>query len=138
MKNFIIKYFEKLKKNLVSKFIIFGIINTIFGYIVGIVSYHLFYEYIGAIGIGIVNNIVSITFSFTTFKIFVFQTKNTDWFLEYLRSFVVYFLKGILGMAILWACLEIFKINIYLSQAISMISTAIFTYKGHKNFTFRV
>jgi len=136
--NFFNSIVLNIKQNLVSKFIIFGIINTIFGYFVGIINYHLFYISIGAIGIGIVNNIVSITFSFTTFKLFVFKTKNTNWIKEYLRSFVVYFLKGVIGMIILWLCLDLLKINIYLSQGISMISTAIFTYKGHKNFTFKV
>ena len=136
--NFFNSIVLNIKENLVSKFIIFGIINTIFGYFVGIINYHLFYISIGAIGIGIVNNIVSITFSFTTFKLFVFKTKNTNWIKEYFRSFVVYFLKGVIGMIILWLCLDLLKINIYLSQGISMISTAIFTYKGHKNFTFKV
>ena len=138
MINFIKNIILTIKKSLISKFIVFGIINTIFGYFIGIVNYDIFYVSIGAIGLGIINNIVSITFSFTTFKLFVFKTRNTNWVAEYFRSFVVYFLKGVIGMIILWICLELIKLNIYFSQAISMISTAIFTYKGHKDFTFKV
>jgi len=138
MINFIKNTLLIFKKSLIKTFIVFGIINTIFGYFIGIINYHIFYIYVGAIGLGIINNIVTITFSFTTLKLFVFKTKNTNWIAEYFRSFIVYFFKGVIGIIILWVCLELIKLNIYFSQAISMISTAIFTYKGHKDFTFKV
>ena len=77
-------------KKLPFKFLIVGFINTLFAYLFGVITYYLFYHSLGIIVVGILNSIVGITFSFTLFKIFVFKTKNTNWFNEYLRSYVVY------------------------------------------------
>ena len=125
-------------KRVPKKFLIIGFINTVFGYAIGIVNYYLCFKYIGIIGIGILNNIINITFAFLMFKKFVFQTKNTNWFYEYVRSYVVYGVQGFAGIAVLWFCLSILNLNIYISQAVSMLTTIFLSYKGHKNFTFKV
>ena len=132
--NLIIKLFKKLPK----KFIFVGFLNTIFAYITGILNYFLFVNYIGIIGIGILNNILNITFAFVMFKIYVFKTKNTNWFYEYLRSYIIYGINGLVGIIVLWLCISIFDLNIYISQAVSMLITIFLSYKGHKNFTFKV
>lgn len=72
------------------------------------------------------------------FKIYVFKTKNTNWFYEYLRSYIIYGVKGLVGIFVLWLCISIFDLNIYISQAVSMLVTIFLSYKGHKNFTFKV
>jgi len=131
---FVINLLKKTPK----KFVIFGSINTIFGYAIGIVNYYLFFKYIGIIGIGILNNIINITFAFLIFKNFVFKTKNTNWFYEYVRSYVVYGIQGSAGIVVLWFCISILNLNIYISQAVSMLTTIFLSYKGHKNFTFKV
>jgi putative flippase GtrA len=124
--------------NLHKKFIIFGIINTLFGYISGVTIYMLLIELFGIIIIGIINNIITITFSFITFKIFVFKTKNTNWIKEYLKCYVVYGIKAIISIFILWGCIDILELNIFISQATAILITVVITYKGHKNFTFKV
>jgi putative flippase GtrA len=121
-----------------KKFIIFGIINTLFGYISGVTIYMLLIELFGIIIIGIINNIITITFSFITFKIFVFKTKNTNWIKEYLKCYVVYGIKAIISIFILWGCIDILELNIFISQATAILITVVITYKGHKNFTFKV
>ena len=131
-------FFIKLLKKIPKKFVIIGIINTIFGYLIGILNYFVFYSKIGIIGVGALNNIIAITFSFTLFKFFVFKTVNNNWFLEYMRSYIVYGVQGLAGILILWACISIFNINIYFSQAISMLTTVFLSYMGHKKFTFKV
>jgi putative flippase GtrA len=132
--NFIIKLFNVIPK----KFLLVGLLNTVFSYFTGILNYFLFLNYIGIIGIGILNNIVNITFAFFMFKKYVFKTKNTNWFFEYLRSYVVYGVKGVVGIFVLWLCISIFKFNIYISQAVAMLVTVFLSYTGHKNFTFKV
>ena len=72
------------------------------------------------------------------FKKFVFKTINTNWFFEYLRSYVVYGVKGIVGIFVLWLFISILSINIYISQATSMLVTIFLSYTGHKKFTFKV
>ena len=126
--------FNKIPK----KFIIVGIINTFFGYIIGIVNFFLFFNILGIIFVGILNNVISITFSFFMFKKFVFKTVNTNWIFEYLRSYIVYGVKAFFGILTLWLCVKIIGLNIYISQFFSMIITILLTYKGHKDFTFKV
>lgn len=130
----IIRLFKKIPK----KFLFIGLINTIFGYAIGLGNFFLLNNYIGIVAVGVLNNVASISFSFFMFKKFVFKTKNTNWIYEYLRSYVVYALKGAIGILTLWFCIKIIEIDIYISQAISMAITIFLSYKGHKNFTFKV
>ena len=132
--DFLYSIYNKLPK----KFLIVGFLNTVFGYSIGLVNYFLFFELIGIIGVGILNNIINITFAFIMFKRFVFKTMNTNWFFEYLRSYVVYGVKAIVGIFVLWLFVSILNINIYISQAVAMLVTIFLSYKGHKNFTFKV
>ena len=62
--NFFLNFLNKIPK----KFLIIGSINTLFGYFIGLINYFLFYKFIGIIGVGILNNVVSITFSFIKFN----------------------------------------------------------------------
>ena len=121
-----------------KKFFLVGVINTIFGYSVGILNYFLFFELIGIISVGIINNIMAITFAFILLKKFVFKTTNTNWILEYIRSYLVYGIQAIVGIFILWLCITILKLNIYFSQALSMITAVFISYTGHKKFTFKI
>ena len=131
-------FFIKLLNEIPKKFMIVGIINTIFSYLIGLLNYFLFYSKIGIIGVGFLNNIIAITFSFTLLKFFVFKTTNINWFLEYIRSYVVYGIQGLAGILILWVCVSFFNINIFFSQAISILTTVLLSYFGHKKFTFKV
>jgi|TARA_B110000967_G_C18385421_1_gene317308 putative flippase GtrA len=133
-----VNFFIKLLNEIPKKFMIIGIINTIFGYLIGLLNYFIFYSKIGIIGVGFLNNIIAITFSFTLLKFFVFKTTNINWFLEYIRSYVVYGIQGLAGILILWVCVSFFNINIFFSQAISILTTVLLSYFGHKKFTFKV
>ena len=115
-----------------KKFFVVGVINAIFGYSVGILNYFLFFELIGIIGVGIINNILAITLAFILFKKFVFKTINTNWILEYIRSYLVYGIQAIVGIFILWLCISVLKLNIYFSQAFSIILVVFVSYTGHK------
>jgi putative flippase GtrA len=132
------KLFVNIFNKIPKKFIIVGIINTFFGYIIGILNFFLFFNIFGIIFVGIFNNVISITFSFFMFKKFVFKTVNTNWISEYLRSYIVYGVKALFGILTLWLCIKIIGLNIYISQFFSMIITILLTYKGHKDFTFKV
>ena len=132
------KFLIDLLNKIPKRFVIVGFINTVFGYLSGLLNYFIFFETIGIIGVGIINNVVNITFAFVMFKKFVFKTINTNWFFEYLRSYVVYGVKGIVGIFVLWLFISILSINIYISQATSMLVTIFLSYTGHKKFTFKV
>ena len=121
-----------------KKFLIVGIINTIFGYLSGLFNYFIFFETIGIVGVGIINNVINITFAFTMFKKYVFKTVNTNWFFEYLRSYVVYGIGALIGIFVLWITISLLNIDIYFAQAISMLATVLISFFGHKRFTFQI
>ena len=127
-------YYQKIPK----KFLIVGIINTVFGYFFGIISYSLFNSKFGIFLVAIINNVVSISFSFISFKFFVFNTKKNNWVFEYLKSYLVYGVTFIYGVVVLYFCTEIMNFSIYLSQGLAMLATIFITYKGHKSFTFKI
>ena len=132
--DFLYSIYDRIPK----KFLIVGSLNTVFGYSTGLINYFLFFELIGIIGVGILNNIINITFAFIMFKKFVFKTINTNWFFEYLRSYVVYGVKAVVGIFVLWLFFSILNVNIYISQAVAMVVTIFLSYTGHKNFTFKI
>ena len=120
-----------------KRYLITGLINTIFGYFIGILNYILFYKLIGIFFLSLLNNIFSITFSFLTYKYFVFKTKNEFFLKEYLKSYIVYGLAFIIGTFFLWLTLEILKLDIFVAQFITISLTVIFSYIGNNYFTFK-
>ena len=120
-----------------KRYLITGFINTIFGYFIGILNYILFYKLIGIFFLSLLNNILSITFSFLTYKYFVFKTKNEFFLKEYLKSYIVYGLAFVIGTFFLWFTLEILKLDIFIAQFITISLTVIFSYIGNNYFTFK-
>lgn len=120
-----------------KRYLIIGLINTIFGYFIGILNYILFYKLIGIFFLSLLNNIVSITFSFLTYKYFVFKTKNKFFLSEYLKSYIVYGISFIVGTFFLWLTLEVLKFDIFIAQFITISLTVIFSYIGNNYFTFK-
>ena len=120
-----------------KRYLIIGFINNIFGYFIGILNYILFYKIIGIFFLSLLNNIVSITFSFLTYKYFVFKTNNNYILKEYFKSYIVYGISFLFSTLILWYSLEIIFLNIYIAQFLAIIATIVFSYIGHNYFTFR-
>jgi len=124
-------------KNLKIKFLIVGFVNTVFGYLIGVINLFLFYNLLGAVIVGLINNVIAITFSFFTYKYFVFESHKTHWFIQYLKSLITYSITGLWGVAVLWFSIEFLNFNFYVSQGISIIFSVPFMYIFHKYFTFR-
>ena len=118
------------------KFLFIGFINTIFGYFCGIAMYLMLYEAIGVILVGIFSNMITISFSFVNYKLFVFDDSDGSWLIQYLISFVTYFFTGLFGVFVLWVCIEKISLNIYFSQAIVLIVSIPVMFLLHKKFTF--
>ena len=120
-----------------KRYLIIGLINTIFGYFIGILNFILFYKLVGIFFLSLLNNIVSITFSFLTYKYFVFKTKNKFFLSEYLKSYIVYGISFIVGTFFLWLTLEVLKLDIFIAQFITISLTVVFSYIGNNYFTFK-
>jgi putative flippase GtrA len=118
------------------RYLVVGGINTIFGYVIGVAIYKALINQLNIISIGIISNVLCITLSFCTYKIFVFRTKG-NWFSEYLKAYIVYGGMAIVGVILLWLFVDIGGLNIWVSQALIILSTVIFSYIGHARFTFK-
>lgn len=118
------------------KYLVAGFINTVFGYSIGVVVYKIFYSNTNIFVIGCISNIISITFSFVTFKIFVFKTRGR-WMAEYFRAYVVYGTIATAGVIFLWVYIDMLHLNIWIAQLLVILSTLVLSYIGHSRFTFR-
>lgn len=118
-----------------TRYIICGVWNTIFGYLFGLIVYTKFLDKINFFLVSIVVNVACITMSYFTYKIFVFNTKG-NWYREYLKAYLVYGFNAIIGTFGLWLLYEKLAIPIWISQAILILSLAVFTYLMHLKFTF--
>jgi putative flippase GtrA len=117
-------------------YLIVGGCNTLVGYSIGVGLYEAFGGNVSIVWIGVTSNILSITFSFLSYKILVFRTKG-KWLSEYIKAFLVYGGIALLGVSSLWFFVDKMKISIWYSQALVMGVTVIISYIGHSRFTFR-
>ena len=119
------------------KYLIVGGCNTVVGYFTGIFLYFFLISKIDIVFISIISSIFSISFSFFTYKIFVFKT-NGNWFKEYIKCYMVYGGISIINVFIIWLFVDIFNINIWISLALSTTIVTILSYFGNNLFTFMV
>jgi len=117
------------------RYLLAGGWNTIFGYGVGVWLYKLLSPEWHVLWIGALTNVMAITMSFLTYKLFVFRTKG-NWLREYMRTYVVYGGAALVGMLLLWMLVDGFRIPIWISQGIVIGVTVLFSYLGHSRFTF--
>jgi len=118
------------------RYLLAGGWNTCFGYATGLFVYYLLHDNYSIVLIGILTNIAAITMAFVTHKLFVFRTKG-NWLAEYLRSYLVYGVSAIIGIAALWLLVEQFLVPFWLAQLLVILATVGITYIGHSRITFR-
>lgn len=118
------------------RYLIAGAWNTGFGYAAGLLLYYVLHDNHSIVFIGVLTNIAAITMAFLTHKLFVFRTKG-NWLAEYLRSYLVYGVSAISGIAALWLLVEQFLVPFWLAQFLVILATVGITYIGHSRVTFR-
>jgi putative flippase GtrA len=118
------------------KYLLAGIINTSFSYLLGIYIYTSYSKYFGIILTLVLVNILSISFSFLSYKIFVFKSRG-NWILEYFKSYLVYGITAIVSIIGVWILVEIFSLKFWLAQGCLMIMCIIFSFCAHSKFTYR-
>jgi putative flippase GtrA len=109
--------------------------NTLFGYGLGVSLYKIFYPGLSIFLIAVFANLISISMSFLSYKLFVFRTKG-NWIREYLRCYVAYGGTAVLGVFLFWFLIEKINISIWLTQLLCIAMTATASYFFHKYFTF--
>jgi putative flippase GtrA len=118
------------------RYLTVGGANTVFGYLIGILAYKLLSPGFSIWTIGFVGNLFAITFSFVTYKLFVFKTQG-QWIEEYFKAYLVYGSMALVGIVLLWLYVDMLNMTIWLAQGLVIVSTVILSYVGHSRFTFR-
>ena len=127
------------------RYIVVGGFNTAFGYGLfalltwsfrGLGSYNYMYA-------AVLANVIAISVAFLGYKWFVFRTRG-NYLIEWIRCFGVYGTSALIGLACLPILVPILRHVLrrpeqapYIAGAILMIVTVLFSFFGHKNFSFR-
>ncbi len=127
---------KNLYKKKELRFILFGGLNSIFGYFSSLLIYYSLIDLFGFILCAVMINIVNITFSFITLKLYVFKSRG-NWVQEYLRSFITYLNIFILGFVILYTFSELLNFPFYIASFLTILFCAIFSYFLNLKFTFK-
>ena len=127
---------HKLLKKQSLRYLLAGGWNTVFGYGLGVGLYTILSSQLHVAVIAAIANILAITMSFLTYKLFVFKTTG-NWLSEYGRSYLVYGSMALLSIILLWAMVDYLGVDIWYAQALVILLTVGVSYLGHKFFTFR-
>ena len=123
-------------KNLI-KYILIGILNTIFAYINGVVFFNLFYTEVGAFLLTLLTSTVNIFFTFINYKFFYFKTHKKFFLKELIKMNTSYFLIFFLNFLLLWFLIEKLLMNIYIVQFLIIIINIVISIKINFNYVFK-
>ena len=130
MKRFYEQHSEKINYLLVGGW------NTLFGFLAFALLYYWLGRAIHYVVLLVIANLLSISNAYISYKLFVFRTAG-NYLKEYLRFYVVYGVAFLLNIALLPLCVELFRLSPVIAQAGLMFINVVFSYFGHKNFSFR-
>lgn len=134
--NLLVYSIDKLKKNRAIRYCFIGFLNTVFGYSFSIVLYSKMNSSMSLPLILVITNIFSISFSFVTYKIFVFKTRG-NWIAEYFKSYIVYGFSAIFSVILTIVMVDFLTIRFWIAQAITILMVIGITFVLHKNFTYK-
>ncbi len=118
------------------RFLIVGVWNFVFGYVVFAGLYWALQDVWCDWAIATLAAILGITMSFLTHR-FITYRSNGCWWREYLRFYVVYGGQSLLNVILIWLLVTKLEMNAYFFQfAISIVLT-IATYWAHKHYSFK-
>jgi putative flippase GtrA len=129
-----------------TRYLIVGVWNTFFGYslyalFTALLTPRLRFAYLYA---SVFSNLIAITVAYFGYKFFVFKTKG-NYFVEWFRCILVYgsgILPGLVVLPLLVGGLHygfhLDRSAPYIAGALWTALTVIYTFFGHKNFSFRV
>ena len=118
------------------RYLIGGGFNTVVNYALGAATYQTLLPRFSFVVVGLIVTVSSVTVSFTTYKVFVFQTKGR-WWAEYLRAYIVYGSISIPSTGLMWLLLHRGQVSVWLAQALVTSASIIVSYIGHTAFTFK-
>ena len=129
-----VKAFAKsILKDQKARFILVGILNTAFGYLVYSLFIYIGMHYFAAQFFG---SILAIAHSYLWNKYYTFKSVDKS-FSEVARYFSVYIVSYLVNMLLLYVFVEFFKISAYIAGLAGLFITMLMSYVGHKKVSFR-
>ena len=144
MRTWLLRITEHFPPGQFGRYLIVGVVNTAVGYgtyagLTALLTPHVPNAYMLA---SLISSFLNITFSFLTYKRFIFKTKG-NYLREWSRCIVVYGGTGLVGTALLGPM--VFAIRHltptersapYIAGALIALVTAVSGFLGHKHFSF--
>lgn len=127
---------NKLIEKKEVRFLSAGVINTLFGYFLGLLIYLMLQDYCVVVVIALLANVIAIFFSFLTYKLFVFRTKG-NWLKECCKCYISYSVGAVIGSFLISYQVEQILLPFWVAQAISILFTTVLSFIFHNYFTFR-
>lgn len=125
------------------RFLIIGVWNTIFGYLVYISLDYLFAmvfqrRYMAYMSAAVLSNIIATISAFFFHKHITFKSvvRGKGVIIEFFKFYSTYTVTNILGLALLPVFVEVFKIDPKIAGALLIPIVAIVSYFGHSRFSF--
>ena len=123
-------------KNLI-KYILIGVLNTIFAYINGVVFFNLFYKEVGAFLLTLLTTIVNVFFTFINYKFFYFKTHKKYFFKELFKINLSYIFIILLNTFLLWLFTEKIYLSIYFTQTLIIVINILISIKLNFYYVFK-
>lgn len=117
------------------RFLLVGGFNTVVSYLMFICFIHFLGESKYQICLCL-SWVVSSVVSFSTQKIFVFETRG-HWISEYVKCLCSWSIGYVINAGALELSISVFALNVYIGQASAIILTTIVTYLLFKHFAFK-
>ena len=119
------------------RFLLIGGWNTLFGVGLYTVVYRFYGEHVHYLLLTVPVQFLAITQAFLCYKFLVFRVRQTAWFAEYLRCFLIYGLSALLTTALLWLCVSGLNLSPILGNLAATAIVTLVSFLGHQAFTFR-
>jgi putative flippase GtrA len=127
------------------KFVIVGLCNTIFGYLVFVALDYFFerffsHRYLAYMSAAVLSNILAIINAYIFHKYITFKSsvKGKGIIFEFTRFFSMYLFSFFLGLVLLPVFVELFHYDPKISAALIIPITTIISYIGHSRFSFKL
>lgn len=117
------------------RYLLIGLYNTVVGYLLFVLVNHVLGNITHYLVILGVSFILSLTHAYIGQRFIVFRS-DAPWIQEYFRFFIVN-LSGMAGNVLLLTLFVESGMELMLAQAISVVIVTVFSYFGHRYFSFK-
>jgi putative flippase GtrA len=121
---------------MITKYLIVGLFNTIFGFLFGLLSLYIFHIKYGLLITVIFSHIISVSFSFFTFSKFVFLIKK-KFLNKFFKFHVTYGILAISSYISLKFLIDFKEYNYEISQALVVMVNILITYFFNTKYNFK-